>query len=112
MTTRVNGFASGAAAVAAALMLALIVPGSGVAAPPAPHHGAHKPGEAPPADEVPTTHVKLSALLAPHFDKTRVDQVVSQVNQMFDEEWKRRPVEQEPVASTTLQPSPRNRHLH
>ena len=54
----------------------------------------------------------LSALLAPHFDKTRVDQVVSQVNQMFDEEWKRRPVEQEPVASTALQPSPRNRHLH
>ena len=51
--------------IAAALMLALIVPGSGVAAPPAPHHGAHKPGETPSADEVPTTHVKLSALLAP-----------------------------------------------
>jgi hypothetical protein len=53
--------------IAAALVLALIVPGSGVAAPPAPHHpgSAHKPGDASPVDEVPTTHVKLAALLAP-----------------------------------------------
>jgi hypothetical protein len=35
------------------------------------------------------------------------------VNQMFDDEWKRRPVADEPaVATPTLQPHPRNRHLH
>ena len=33
----------------------------------------------------------LGALLSPHFDKTRVDQVANMVNQMFDDEWKRRP---------------------
>jgi hypothetical protein len=55
----------------------------------------------------------LGALLSPHFDKTRVDQVANMVNQMFDEEWKRRPAEKEAaVATPALQPHPRNRHLH
>jgi hypothetical protein len=55
----------------------------------------------------------LSALLSPHFDKVRVDQVANIVNQMFDDEWKRRPVAEEPaVATPALQPHPRNRHLH
>jgi hypothetical protein len=55
----------------------------------------------------------LAALLSPHFDKTRVDQVTSMVNQMFDDEWKRRPLAEEPAAaSPVLQPHPRNRHLH
>ena len=55
----------------------------------------------------------LSALLLPHFDKTRVDQVAGMVNQMFDDEWKRRPaVEEKTVATPLLQPHPRNRHLH
>jgi hypothetical protein len=35
------------------------------------------------------------------------------VNQMFDDEWKRRPVEKDAaVATPALQPHPRNRHLH
>ena len=55
----------------------------------------------------------LSALLSPHFDKVRIDQVANMVNQMFDDEWKRRPaVEEKSVATPALQPHPRNRHLH
>ena len=55
----------------------------------------------------------LAGLLSPHLSKVRVDQVANIVNQMFDDEWKRRPASEEPaVAAPTLQPHPRNRHLH
>lgn len=55
----------------------------------------------------------LAALLSPHFDKAKVDQVLNLVNQLFDDEWKRRPaVEEKSVATPVLQPHPRNRHLH
>lgn len=55
----------------------------------------------------------LSALLLPHFDKTRVDQVANLVNRMFDDDWKNRPPAEEQTLSTpVLQPHPRNRHLH
>ena len=55
----------------------------------------------------------LSALLSPHFDKSRVDQVVALVNQLFDESWKKRPVAEEQTLSTSAPtPHPRNRHLH
>lgn len=55
----------------------------------------------------------LAALLSPHFDKARVDQVTALVNQMFDESWKNRPPTDEPgLPAPLLQPHPRNRHLH
>jgi len=55
----------------------------------------------------------LAALLSPHFDKARVDQVAALVNQMFDADWKSRPAsEDKSVATPALQPHPRNRHLH
>ena len=55
----------------------------------------------------------LAALLSPHFDKTRVDQVTAVVNQMFDADWKNRPtVEEQSVSTPMPQPHPRNRHLH
>jgi hypothetical protein len=55
----------------------------------------------------------VSALLSPHLDKARVEQVTALVNQMFDAEWKNRPPAEEPnVATPLLQPHPRNRHLH
>ena len=54
----------------------------------------------------------LSALLSPHFDKARVEQVTALVNQMFDELWKKRPTAEEQTASTPTHPHPRNRHLH
>ena len=55
----------------------------------------------------------LAGLLSPHFDKARVDQVTSLVNQMFDESWKNRPPsDEESVPAPVLQPHPRNRHLH
>ena len=55
----------------------------------------------------------LSALLSPHFDKAKMDQVTSMVNQMCDDEWKRRPaVDEQTVAAPVPQPHPRNRHLH
>ena len=54
----------------------------------------------------------LSALLSPHFDKARVDQVTVLVNQMFDDSWKKRPSTDEQTASTPMHPHPRNRHLH
>ena len=55
----------------------------------------------------------LAALLSPHFDKARVDQVTAMVNQMFEADWKNRPtVEEQTVSAPVLQPHPRNRHLH
>lgn len=55
----------------------------------------------------------LLALLSPHFDKTRVDEVAGVVNGMFDADWKNRPAAEEQTVSTPLlQPHPRNRHLH
>ena len=55
----------------------------------------------------------LTSMLAPHFDKARVDQVAALVNRMFDESWKNRPPTEEPTApAPVLQPHPRNRHLH
>ena len=55
----------------------------------------------------------LASLLAPHFDKARLDQVTAVVNRMFDDDWKNRPVVEEQTVSTpVLQPHPRNRHLH
>ena len=44
----------------------------------------------------------LAALLTPHFEKGRVDQVTAIVNQMFDEDWKNRPAVEEPSISTPV----------
>ena len=55
----------------------------------------------------------LVGLLSAHVDKSRVDQVVGIVNQMFDDEWKSRPASDKEVsAAPALSPHPRNRHLH
>ena len=55
----------------------------------------------------------MSALLSPRFDKPRVERVTTMVNQMFEEEWKKRPSDEDKVvAPAVLHPHPRNRHLH
>ncbi len=55
----------------------------------------------------------LSGLLAPHFDKVRIEKVTTLVNQLFDEVWKSRVTDEKQVTATPqAQPHPRNRHLH
>lgn len=54
----------------------------------------------------------VAAVLAPHFGKDKVGQVTALVNQLFDEDWKSRPVSQEASAAAMPLPHPRNRHLH
>ncbi len=54
----------------------------------------------------------VASVLSPHLGKDRVGQVTALVNQLFDETWKNRAATQEPAATVTSLPHPRNRHLH